>query len=252
MHHEYLCTHVQPVAVRYHMGMADAEEVRTVLADCHGAAITLSDASIWGDSSNKLSWIIPVLADMFPDARFVHVVRDGRKVASSYFHKLGDECYPDAGVAVLESYRNGAPGAVKPPPEKRYWWPLPPAGTPAATAFDDYDQFQRIVYHWAEVNRTVIDHAARLPAGSSARFRLEDLIEDSSVLASLFSFIGLDFRHEHFAEFRRPHNVNRPFDKLLDAKQRGQLDEIVAEMMSILGYRDTQEYSVDYNPVAAA
>lgn len=165
MHHEYLCTHVQPVAARYAMGLADAAEVRGVIEACHGAAIRLSNAPVWGDSSNKLSWIIPILAELYPLARFAHVVRDGRKVASSFFHKLGDECYDDASVAALAAWAEG--GAAMPPPEKRYWWPLPLAGHPAHAAFGGFDQFRRIAFHWAEINRTVLEASERLPAKRS-------------------------------------------------------------------------------------
>ena len=252
MHHEYLCTHIQPMAVRYFMGMADAEAVRACVQECHGAAIRLSGASVWGDSSNKLSWIMPVLADMFPDARFAHVVRDGRKVASSYLHKLGDECYYDAGVAALAAYRDRVPGAVMPPPEKRYWWPQPPLHHPLFGAFRQFDQFQRIAFHWAEVNRTVIDHAAALPDRMTARFRLEDLVADEQALADLFGFLDLPFGAGAFAALRRPHNVNRPEDRLLNAVQRRQFDSIAGQMMTTLGYDHQPEYRVDYEPGMAA
>jgi PAS domain-containing protein len=33
------------------------------------------NAAHWGDSSNKLSWLIPELAERLPDAKFVHLVR---------------------------------------------------------------------------------------------------------------------------------------------------------------------------------
>ncbi len=246
MHHEYLCTHIQPVAVRHAMGLADAAEVRAALDRCHGAAIALCPRPVWGDSSNKLSWILPILAEMFPDARIAHVVRDGRKVASSYFHKLGDEIYDDASVAALGRWVDGR--GLLPPPEKRYWWPLPPPGHPDHDAFRGYDQFQRIAYHWAEVNRVVME--APLPRGMLARFRLEDMVADEDVLRGLFAFLGLECRPEHFAALRRPHNVNRPEDRLLTDAQRARFDAIAAPMMLRLGYADTPEYRVDYNPVA--
>ena len=80
------------------------EETARVIAETYGGAIRYSDAQHWGDSSNKLSWLIPDLAAAFPKARFVHLVRDGRKVASSYFHKLGAECYDDRSTAILQAH----------------------------------------------------------------------------------------------------------------------------------------------------
>ena len=95
MHHEYMVNIVQPLAVRRYQGTADAAEARQVLTATYVNAIRYSEMPRWGDSSNKLSWLIGDLAALLPQARFVHLVRDGRKVAGSYFHKLGDECYDD-------------------------------------------------------------------------------------------------------------------------------------------------------------
>jgi hypothetical protein len=39
---------------------------------------------IWGDKTPRYVEHIPFIADLFPDARFVHLVRDGRDVALSY------------------------------------------------------------------------------------------------------------------------------------------------------------------------
>ena len=80
---------------------------QTILRETFGAAMRTARAAHWGDSSNKLSWLIPDLAALFPEARFVHLVRDGRKVASSYFHKLGDECYDDRANAALQAFYDG-------------------------------------------------------------------------------------------------------------------------------------------------
>src|ERR1700685_373808 len=88
MHHEYMVNIVQPLGVRRYLGLADGTEALKILDATHGAAIRVSEAAHWGDSSNKLSWLIPELAAMTPKAKFVHLVRDGRKVAGSYFNKL--------------------------------------------------------------------------------------------------------------------------------------------------------------------
>ena len=40
----------------------------------------------WGDKTPRYVEHIPFLAKLFPDARFIHIVRDGRNVALSYAH----------------------------------------------------------------------------------------------------------------------------------------------------------------------
>jgi len=132
MHHEYMVNIVQPLAIRRYLGLTDKYKALKVLVESHVSAVQYSEAAFWGDSSNKLSWLIPELAELLPEARFVHLVRDGRKVASSYFHKLGDECYDDRSTAILQAHCDDPARIPAPPPEKKYWWPVPRHDDPVA------------------------------------------------------------------------------------------------------------------------
>lgn len=245
MHHEYMVQISQKLAVRRYLGLAGAEEARRVLNEAHGAAIRYSPADHWGDSSNKLSWLVPDLARLFPEARFVHLVRDGRKVAGSYFHKLGEECYDDRSTAILQAHLDN-PDVPAPPPEKKYWWPCPRAGAPDAAAFRRYGQFERICWHWAELNRVVMDELSRLAPERSLFVRLEDLRESPSTAKGLYDFLNLPYRDAAFANFTRPHNVNRPEDRLLDNAQRHAFETIAGAVQTRLGYADRPEYVVNY------
>jgi Sulfotransferase family len=246
MHHEYMVHIVQPLAVRRYMGWATRDEAIETLHATYGAAIAYSRARLWGDSSNKASWLIPELAALFPDAKFIHLVRDGRKVASSYFHKLKDECYDDRATMALAAYATDPTGQIAPPPEKRYWWPLARPNDPRSTAFSGFSQFERIAWHWAEINRVIMDSLAALPRERKHFVRLEELHGDPLAATRLFGFLGLHCRKDVAALFARPHNVNRPEDKLLDTRQRVQFDAIAYAMMERLGYAETPEYVVNY------
>jgi Sulfotransferase family len=244
MHHEYAVQITQPLAVKRYLGLVDDTETARSLRETFGAAVHHSRAAHWGDSSNKLSWLIPDLAALFPGARFVHLVRDGRKVASSYFHKLGAENYDDRANTVMQDFYDGT-GAM-PPPEKPYWWPVPHQGDPVADAFRGFDQFQRIAWHWAEINRVALAALAALPADRTLFVRLEDLRESPALVRGLYDFLGLSFADGDFAQFARPHNVNRPEDRLLDPAQSAQFAAIAGEMMDRLGYGARAEYRVAY------
>lgn len=244
MHHEYAVQITQPLAVKRYLGKVDEAETRLVLDQTFGAALRHARGRHWGDSSNKLSWLVPDLAALFPEARFVHLVRDGRKVASSYFHKLGDENYDDRANAILQSWHDGTGSA--PPPEKPYWWPVPRRGDPMADAFRRFDQFERICWHWAEVNRVAQTALAALPRERTLFTRLEDLVQSPRLVQQLFDFLDIPCGGDRFAVFARPHNVNRPEDRLLDARQRAQFEAIAAPMMAALGYADRPEYAVSY------
>jgi hypothetical protein len=247
MHHEYMVHIVQPLAVRRYMGWASREEALETLCATYGAAIAYSGALHWGDSSNKASWLISELAELFPDAKFVHLVRDGRKVASSYFHKLKDECYDDRSTLALAAYAADPAGQLPPPPpEKKYWWPLARPNDPRSAAFTGFNQFERIAWHWAEINRVILDSLGELPRERRHFVRLEELQANPQAVARLFAFLGLHCRRDTAAMFARPHNVNRPEDKLLDVRQRVQFDAIAYAMMERLGYAETPEYVVNY------
>jgi Sulfotransferase family len=244
MHHEYMVQIAQPLAVRRYLGLADAEESARIIGETYGGAIRYSEAAHWGDSSNKLSWLIPDLGAAFPKARFIHLVRDGRKVASSYFHKLGAECYDDRSTQILQAHYDQA--APAPPPEKKYWWPLPRHGSADAEPFRGFSQFERICWHWAEVNKVILKELSQLPAERTLFVRLEELRTSPSEVRSLYGFLDLPYRNEAYGVFARPHNVNRPEDRLLDASQRAQFDAIAGDMQARLGYADKPEYLVNY------
>ena len=244
MHHEYMVQITQPMAVRRYLGLIDAKEAARLIGETYGGAVRYSGATHWGDSSNKLSWLIPDLAAAFPNARFVHLVRDGRKVASSYFHKLGNECYDDVSTQILRAHVDD--GEPAPPPEKKYWWPLPRPGSADAGGFRSFSQFQRICWHWAELNRLVLEELSRLSPNRTLFVKLEELRASPSEVRGLYEFLGLPFSDEAYGVFARPHNVNRPEDRLLDADQRRQFEDIAGAMQARLGYADKPEYVVNY------
>ncbi len=246
MHHEYMVQIAQPLAVRRYLGLVEAPEALKIVGETHVAAVGYSEAGHWGDSSNKLSWLIPELAKALPSAKFVHLVRDGRKVAGSYFRKLGDECYDDRSTRILQAHYDNPAHAPAPPPEKKYWWPVPRRNDPAARAFRCFNQFERICWHWAEVNRVILNELARLPAGRQMFVRLEDLHEEPGAVQHVYDFLGLPFSDAAFAAFARPHNVNRPEDRLLAPAERIRFDAIAGGMMERLGYAKRAEYVMNY------
>ena len=246
MHHEYMVHVIQPLAVRRYQDLASQSEARSVLSATYLSAVHFCNAAHWGDSSNKVSWLIPELAGLLPNAKFVHLVRDGRKVASSYFHKLGAECYDDRSTAILSAHIDDPARNPAPPPEKKYWWPRPRDIDPMSKQFRAFDQFQRIAWHWAEINRVILGAVSQLAPARSHFVRLEDLRASPDAVQGLYRFLNLPFNEEHFAAFARPHNVNRPEDRLLDDRQRAQFREIAEPMMNRLGYASEEEYVVKY------
>ena len=124
VHHEYLCNIIQPLGTKYYMNIINKEAVNKGINSTYKASINLSTKKIWIDSSNKLTWILDQIIINFPDAKYVHIIRDGRRVASSYFNKLQSECYDDISTKIFYNYFKKQSVKNMPPPEKKYWWPF--------------------------------------------------------------------------------------------------------------------------------
>ena len=246
MHHEYMIHHVQPLGVDYWHGRVGAAEVAGQLAKLHGAAIHFAETPMWGDCSNKLSWFVDILADMFPQARFIHLVRDGRKVVSSLYHKLGHECLDDRSVAILRGYLDET--GPTPPPEKKYWWPLARPGDEIYQSYQSFDHFSRIAYHWAQINGEVRRQLDQLDPERYRRVRLEDITASAENLEDMLSFAGLPLGDVQRELMVRPHNVIKPVNFMLEEQELEVFWRLAGAEMKALGYDGQDEYVLEYNP----
>ena len=247
MHHEYLCTHVQPLAFKYHLGMIPFDEACVKLQAWYGSAVQYCGLPFWADSSNKLSWLVHVLDAVFPDCRFVHLIRDGRKVVSSYYHKLAHECYDDVSVEVMGRFLRRRDQYVEPPPEKKYWWPMPRPDEPAWSEFQQYNQFQRICYHWREVNETIERDLTTLDSNRVMQVKLEALAQSPERMQSLLDFLQLPATRFAPDQLKRPDNVVRPQDYPLTDEQTMQFNDIAGALMTHYAYDQDDEYRVEYS-----
>jgi hypothetical protein len=245
-HHEYVRDCYQREAALYFMGLLDKAAMAARLKDIYGAAAYWSPAADFIDSSNKLSWVADVLVEAFPEARFVHLARDGRKVASSFFHKLGGHVYGDRGVAALQSWL-AAPDQPMPPPPEDFWWVIPQKGQPFHAEFPRFDQFQRCCYQWAESNRAIMDALEAVPVERKLSLKLEELTASPDEVERLLSFVDVPFDESFVQVLQKPQHVYVPLDYPLTPDQQRQFAEIGGPMMRRLGYDlAVQEYRVRY------
>jgi hypothetical protein len=112
--------------------------------------------------------------------------------------------------------------------------------------FRNFTRFERIAWHWSEINAAILNALSVLPRERQFFVRLEDLLSSPSLVRSMFEFLNLAYRDEHFAIFARPHNVNRPEDHPLSTEERAAFDRVAAPMMNRLGYAQRAEYVVKY------
>jgi hypothetical protein len=86
------------------MGLTSKIELKEVLDSVYLSASEYYPNAKFLDSSNKLSHIAPLLKELYPHAKFIHLTRDGRKVVSSFYNKLGRNIYTDYGVGCLSRW----------------------------------------------------------------------------------------------------------------------------------------------------
>ena len=234
--YEYALGTVQPLSVYRHLGLIDSRTVRDVLSQTHGAAVHYARTPLWGDSSSKLLWLIPDLAALFANSLFVHLVRDGRKLANSYFHTPAADCYEDRACKILAAHLADPANVPAPPPEKPYWWVQPAKSDPWANRFTNWDRFERICWYWSEANRVILRDIVAIPRHRRLFLRVEDLHAKPSAVKELFQFLGLPYRDDYFSIFARPSGAGRAPDKLLNPEQTTAFQRIAGDMMVELGY----------------
>ena len=245
--HEYVRDTYQREAALYFMGRLDKAAMADQLRGVYGAAAHYSPGRYFLDSSNKLSWVADVLVEAFPQARFVHLTRDGRKVASSFFHKLGGHVYSDRGVQALQTWLAAAGEHPMPPPPEDFWWVIPQKGQPFHEEFPGFDQFQRCCYQWAESNRAIADALAAVPSERKLQLKLEDLSASPAEVERLLSFVDVPFDDSFVQVMGRPQHVYVPVDYPLTEEQQAQFAKIGGAMMQRLGYDlAVQEYRMRY------
>jgi hypothetical protein len=247
IHHEYLTTIIQPLSAKYFMKMVSTDEAQSAIGEIFGSAVFWSSARVWADSSHKLTWLIEPIIREFPSAKFVNIVRDGRKVAGSFFRKLAHEIYEPDAISKLQQWLDNR-SLPEPPPEKKYWWNVPPPSHPQAALFSKMDQFERCCFHWAEANRTASrDLELYVPSSQQFHAKLEDLVVSKELQVELSKFIGLDCLDQLVTGLKRPKHVLVPQDEVLTPNQLEQFIAICQDEMTKLGYNlNTPEYRVEY------
>jgi len=243
VHHEYLCNIIQPLGTKYYMNLVDGTYVNDVIDSTYGAAIDISTKDFWIDSSNKLSWIAYPISMKFPNAKFIHIVRDGRRVVSSYFNKLSRECYDDFSSEYLYKFLKNE--VLKPPPEKKFWWPLIKYKG-SYKNFINLNQFQKICVHWSEVNKNIEEGLKNVSSKNIYTVRLEDLVQKKEIYNDLISFLEFNDYNDGFNFLQKPHNVNYPKSFELSEDELKQFNILCGDKMKKYGYDVQSDYKVDY------
>ena len=245
-HHEYLFENILQPSVLYRMGLIDKTEIKQILTKTHKAAVFHSNAFFWLDSSNALPWVISPLYELFPDAFFIHLLRDGRKVVSSFYNKFNNVMYDDQSVAALTAWVENPEEIIQPPPEKKYWRPVPVKNELFYNQFMNFDQFQRICYYWQDCNLHIKQSLSQIPSNQKLTFKLEELSTSPSLIKEFLSIFNVQYDESFLQLMQKPVNVGTPKNYPLSDIQKFQFNAIAGTAMTEFNYVTPHEYNVSY------
>lgn len=140
----------------------------------------------FAEKTPQISFIVPFLAKAFPEAKFVHIIRDGRDVAASLaekpWHRLDKK---NSTIRDPDGYMCG--------PWARFW-----VEPDRIEEFETTDDLHRCGWIWRRHVEEVLQAAVDLPNGTYHELRYEDLVENPRQEAQkILEFLGISDQQSH-------------------------------------------------------
>lgn len=162
----------------YAYGDVSHETVRDIIRESRQAPA----GKIYIESNQNLSLIVPVLEDVYPDARYIWLIRNGMDMVGSAMqkqwytghsenHSNYEDCPPIERMWIDGRLRGDRTGAFN------------------SVQWEEMDRFEKICWYWGEINRSIAAATAKMPAEKFKTVRLEDLSDEA---AALRDWIGLE------------------------------------------------------------
>ena len=163
------------------------------------------------ETSPQVTFLAPIILDIFSKAKFIHLVR--------------------------------SPGEVVRSGMRRNWYAghhndktrIEPIKTEQREAWHNYTPFQKNLWLWNETNRWILEFSSTLPANQIILVRSEDIFSgQKETISAIFSFIH--------APAPPKHKVNRVLGKKLNKQRTGIFpkpsnwtDEMYQDLITITG-----------------
>ena len=80
----WICNNRRTVEIPYEFNELEHRDLSQVIDLTFSYFSAQKNKVIWGDHSPKYAFSIPVILDLFPEAKIIHIVRDGRDCAQSF------------------------------------------------------------------------------------------------------------------------------------------------------------------------
>lgn len=181
----------------FRYGEVGAEDVASLL---RMSRLPVLNGKPYGEANQNLALVIPVLTELYPDARYLWVVRDARDVVAS---AMGRGWYSERGIGGRSVDASTA--------LQRRWIEHRIRGDRCGDVDPDawarMEAFDKCCWYWAYLNRTLEqDLVANVASSQWRQVRLEDLHTE---LDTIIEWLGLDRvqaggpAHHNRATYRR-------------------------------------------------
>ncbi len=184
----------------------------------------------FSEKTPQVSLVIPFLFHAFPDARFIHIVRDGRDSAISLSKKLW---YQNR----MKGSGAKEPGGYPLGPKARFW-----VEHDRVLEFETTNDLHRCVWLWRRYLEIISASLKNLPEGSVLEIKYEDLVKKPEYEATrILDFIGISDRYSKkiFEDYLVNNAIAtsvRRWENELSPSQVKELESEAGECLKIYGY----------------
>lgn len=194
--HGIVCLHEPPPELilessAYHCGRIPAGEIKKIIRKTRKPEI---NGSIYCESNQTLSLLIPVLADLFPSARYIWLIRNGLDVVASAYqkqwytgHSENHSRYED-GSPIEKAWIDGRIRGDRCHDMSRQKWA-------------ELDRFGRCCWYWGYLNRVIENNLNQYASGRYFVLRLEEI---DRKLKDLVKWMGIEVAMLPLAERFNP------------------------------------------------
>lgn len=186
------------------------------------------------EQTPESTFVIPQLAQAFPQATFVHLIRDGRDVAASLLER--GWLAPGAASDVVDAAGTRADDAGLPYGDYARFWVEPDL----RAQFEQADEARRCAWAWRRYEGAAREALAALPDERRIDIRYESLVADPAGTArTVAERLAVPAQAEDFATAfaaAHPRSVGR-HRSVLSPEQLRAVEEEAGPLLAELGYR---------------
>lgn len=183
----------------------------------------------FADKTPRNCFLIDFLHQAFPDAQFIHIIRDGRDAALSHSKK------PWMQAAQAKSTKH-EPGGYRYGPYARFW-----VETDRVAQFESTSDIHRCIWAWKRHTESVLQVTSQLSKQQYHELRYEHLVTNPNAEANrLLDFLGITAQTSRQRFYQamseaRPDSVG-VWKKELSTEQLRQVEQEAGSLLRKLNY----------------